>query len=143
MNTATIMDMMFNTEMIVKDMKGGKEDMTENKRFVVIDDTELYYITDTNDLKTLDDYVKEFSKAEYEFTDEEVLSVAKEEYWQMIYEHSMSAKENVDMLNQLFEENEKLKQKIKELKGELIEYIEQTSSDKSNKKGFVGNGRFA
>ena len=32
MNTAIIMDMMFNTEMIVKDMKGGKEDMTE-KRF--------------------------------------------------------------------------------------------------------------
>ena len=25
--------MMFNTEVIVKDMKGGKEDMTENKRF--------------------------------------------------------------------------------------------------------------
>ena len=27
------MDMMFNTEVIVKDMKGGKEDMTENKRY--------------------------------------------------------------------------------------------------------------
>ena len=27
------MDMMFNTEVIVKDMKGGKEDMTE-KRFI-------------------------------------------------------------------------------------------------------------
>ena len=36
MDTATIMDMMFNTEMIVKDMKGGKEDMTE-KRFTIID----------------------------------------------------------------------------------------------------------
>ena len=31
MNTAIIMDMMFNTEMIVKDMKGGKEDMTEKR----------------------------------------------------------------------------------------------------------------
>ena len=29
------MDMMFNTEVIVKDMKGGKEDMTENKRFEI------------------------------------------------------------------------------------------------------------
>ena len=29
------MDMIFNTEMIVKDMKGGKEDMTENKRFEI------------------------------------------------------------------------------------------------------------
>ena len=27
------MDMMFNTEVIVKDMKEGKEDMTENKRY--------------------------------------------------------------------------------------------------------------
>ena len=27
------MDTMFNTDVIVKDMKGGKEDMTENKRF--------------------------------------------------------------------------------------------------------------
>lgn len=34
MDTATIMDMMFNTEMIVKDMNGGKEDMTE-KRFTI------------------------------------------------------------------------------------------------------------
>ena len=40
MNTATIMDMMFNTEMIVKDMKGGKEDMTENKRFIIIDNVD-------------------------------------------------------------------------------------------------------
>ena len=30
-NTAIILDMMFNTEMIVKDMKGGKEDMTEKQ----------------------------------------------------------------------------------------------------------------
>ena len=36
-NTAIIMDMMFNTEVIVKDMKGGKEDMTE-KRFIPIFD---------------------------------------------------------------------------------------------------------
>ena len=36
-NTAIIMDMMFNTEIIVKDMKGGKEDMTE-KRFIPIFD---------------------------------------------------------------------------------------------------------
>ena len=26
--------MMFNTEMIAEDLKGGKEDMTENKRFI-------------------------------------------------------------------------------------------------------------
>ena len=48
MNTAIIMDMMFNTEMIVKDMNGGKEDMTENKQFrdcEVLDN--VIYVDDT------------------------------------------------------------------------------------------------
>ena len=49
----------------------------------------------------------------------------------------------LEMYHLMLGENEQLKQEIKELKEELIEYIEQTSSDKSNKKGFVGNGRFA
>ena len=84
------------------------------KRFVEIDCDEVYYITDTEELETLDDYIEEFSKAEYEFDEEEVLCTAKEEYWQMIYEHSMSAYENVNMLNQLFEENEQLKQQLKD-----------------------------
>ena len=84
--------------------------MTKNKRYVAIDDGEIYYITDTQGLKTLDDYINEFKKPEYELFDEEVLSVAEEEYWQMIYENSMTSKENVDTLNQLLEENEELKQ---------------------------------
>lgn len=92
--------------------------MTEKKRFVAIDSDEVYYITDTKDLKTLNDYVEEFSKAEYEFDEEEIVSVAKEEYWQMIYENSMSANENVNMLNQLFEENEQLKQQLSEVRKE-------------------------
>ena len=75
------------------------------KRFVAIDDDELYYITDTKGLKTLDDYIKEFSKPEYEFTEDEALEHAKEEYWQMIYENSMTATENVDTLNKLDHEN--------------------------------------
>ena len=43
------MDMMFNTEMIVKVLKGGKEDMTENKRFTreevikMIHDVRVHY----------------------------------------------------------------------------------------------------
>ena len=45
------MDMMFNTEMIVKDMKGGKEDMTENKRFLIDDAGELI---DLNNHKFID-----------------------------------------------------------------------------------------
>ena len=93
--------------------------MTE-KRFVAIDDDELYYITDTKGLKTVDDFIKEFSKPEYEFTKDEAVEKAKEEYYQMIYEASMTATENVNMLNELYEENEWLKEenrKLKDLQG--------------------------
>lgn len=89
--------------------------MTE-KRFVAIDNDEVYYITDTTSLKTLEDYIKEFSKPEYEFTEDEALEHAKEEYWQMIYENSMTATENVNWLNKLYEENEWLKEENEELK---------------------------
>ena len=40
-NTAIILDMMFNIEVIVKDMKGGKEDMTEKRFINDIDDGKL------------------------------------------------------------------------------------------------------
>ena len=42
-NTAIIMNMMFNTERIVKDMKGGKEDMTEKRFSVKKSGSGLYY----------------------------------------------------------------------------------------------------
>ena len=42
-NTAIILDMMFNTEMIVKDMKGGKENMTEKRFSVKKSGSGLYY----------------------------------------------------------------------------------------------------
>lgn len=93
--------------------------MTE-KRFVAIDEDELYYITDTKGLKTLEDYIKEFSKPEYKFTEDEVLENAQEEYWQLIYEASMTATENVNMLNELYEENEKLKDKLFEAEKTLL-----------------------
>ena len=54
-NTVIIMDMMFNTEMIVKDMKGGKEDMTENKRFI-LEGTGFVY--DNENLIRVKDIVK-------------------------------------------------------------------------------------
>lgn len=91
----------------------------------MIDDGEIYYITDTKGLKTLNDYIEEFSKAEYEFTEEEALSTAKEEYWQMIYENSMSANENVNMLNDLLEENEKLKSTNMEMEDYLARLEEK------------------
>lgn len=92
-------------------------------RFVSIDDSEVYYITDTDGLKTLDEYIKEFSKPEYEFDEEEVLRVAKEEYYQMIYENSMSAQENVDWLNRLYDENQQLLSEMSELGASHAEEI--------------------
>ena len=98
------------------------------KRFVALDNEEVYYITDTKDLKTLTDFIKKFSDPEYEYSKEEVLSAAKEEYWQMIYENSMSAKENVDMLNGLFDKSEQLSKKILQLEEDLGYYKSKCAS---------------
>ena len=57
---------MFNTEMIVKDMKGGKEDMTEIKRFLIDDAGELI---DLNNHKFID-YGDECCKLLNELSDE-------------------------------------------------------------------------
>ena len=90
-NTAIIMNMMFNTERIVKDMKGGKEDMTE-KRFSVkksgsglfyrdgdyeIDNT-IQFIIETIDMKLNQLYDEnEQLKKENEF-----LKKRCDEYWE-------------------------------------------------------------
>lgn len=85
------------------------------KRFVAIDNDEVYYITDTKGLETFEEYLEEFLKPEYEFTKDEAVEKAKEEYYQMIYEASMTATENVNMLNELYEENKQLKKDIADL----------------------------
>ena len=111
---------------MVKTNNGGKK-MNE-KRFVVLDNEEVYYITDTKDLKSLNDYIKKFSHPKYEHSEEEALSAAKEEYWQMIYENSMSAKENVDMLNGLFDKSEQLSKKNLQLEEDLCYYSTKCAS---------------
>lgn len=119
--------------------------MTENKRYVALDNNEeIYYITDTKGLKTLEDYIKEFSKEEYGFTEEETLSVAKEEYWQMIYENSMSATENVRRLNELNDENKNLFKLNKILErfllnkgydfNDLIKFLQEKTDEKGDLK---------
>lgn len=87
-NTAIILDMIFNTEMIVKDMKGGKEDMTE-KRFVYYEHKGADYILD-NPNESLD-------------------------FIEMLGD-CLEAEEIVDLLNCLNDENEQLKQELIELK---------------------------
>lgn len=108
--------------------------MSENKRYVAIDHEEVYYITDTDGLKTLDDFIKEFSKSEYEFTEDEILSAANEAYWEMIYENSMTAKENVDELNDLYEERNYFERKKEEFLSKWsIAHSENTQLRKENK----------
>ena len=91
------MDMMFNTEMIVKDMKGGKEDMTE-KRFVYYEHKGADYILDTPN-KSLD-------------------------FIEMLGD-CLEAEEIVNLLNQLYNENEQLKKENEFLKKRCNEYWEE------------------
>lgn len=76
------MDMMFNTERIVKDMKGGEEDMTE-KRFVYYEHKGA-------------DYILENPNTDLDFI--EMLG------------DCLEAEEIVNRLNGLYEENKELKQ---------------------------------
>ena len=77
------MDMMFNTDVIVKDMKGGKEDMTK-KRFVDYFDKDHNYII--QDLQNEDEYQVGFVNC-----DEDVF---------------------LKLVNKIADENEQLKNKI-------------------------------
>ena len=79
------------------------------KRFVEHDYDEVYYITDTSklpmNLEWFEDYYKEDYPEDYE-------QVAKDEYYQYLYENSMSGDDVVNELNDLHEENQKFKSTI-------------------------------
>lgn len=81
------MDMMFNTEVIVKDMKGGKEDMTENKRF------RLGYVCGDYGLIDNDEWIDLHSMSE---------------------NSEKNVKLCINKMNELAEENEQLKQALRE-----------------------------
>ena len=91
------MDMMFNTEIIVKDMKRGKEDMTE-KRFVYYEHKGADYILDTPNNSL--DFIEMLGDC-------------------------LEAEEIVNLLNQLYDENEQLKQQNEFLKKRCNEYWEE------------------
>ena len=82
--------MMFNTEMIAEDLKGGKEDMTENKRFTIC--------VDSNDLKSLWDT---------ERTEEEPL------LWLTRSDRIGGIDDVCKLLNELHDKNEQLKLDLK------------------------------
>ena len=91
------MDMMFNTEIIVKDMKRGKEDMTE-KRFVYYEHKGADYILDTPNNSL--DFIEMLGDC-------------------------LEAEEIVNLLNQLYDENEQLKKENEFLKKRCNEYWEE------------------
>jgi len=76
--------------------------MTE--RFKKIFEDEVFYITDTKGLKTLDDFIKEIT-ADYiqeEYSHDIIKEVAQEEYNEYLYEHSMTAEEITTKLNKYY-----------------------------------------
>ena len=92
------MDMMFNTEVIVNYMKGGKEDMTETKRFKVHSMIQGMNIGETMDLEVCEELIKKYGSS----SDIELFITNNG--------NNMTYQEVVDLLN----ENEQLKQALRE-----------------------------
>lgn len=85
MNTATIMDMMFNTEMIARGIIGGKADMTEKRfecdkgsRIIIDNETKLHYIM------TLDWECSLVTKLLNRFADENEQLKKDVDYWKQV-----------------------------------------------------------
>ena len=91
------MDMMFNTEGIVKVLKGGKEDMTENKRF------RLGYVCGDYGLIDNDEWIDFHSMSE---------------------NSEKNVKLCINKMNELAEENEQLISTIKEVIELLSEEVD-------------------
>ena len=94
--------------------------MTE--RFVAVEYDEVYYLTDTKDLKTFDDFKKEYLEvwgADSELTEDEINTDVMEEYYEYIYEHCMTCEENITLLNNYEKEVKELKQFKTTLKDNL------------------------
>ena len=108
--------MMFNIEMIVKNMKGGKEYMAE-KRYYQRDFEELYYIIDSNVI------------SEKEFDEKEMYD------GYTAFEDSMTGEEIVDLLNTLNDENEQLKKENYKLHKRLgdFEQFEEHIKERTSK----------
>lgn len=87
--------------------------MTE--RFIKLFEDEVYYLVDTEGLKTLQDFIDETTKDYINegYSYDIIKEVAKEEYDEYLYEHTMSAQENIDLLNKFYIENEAMVDLIK------------------------------
>lgn len=85
--------------------------MNENKRFVKIFEDEVFYITDTQKLKSYKDFRGEVALDCYgeSYCTETIDKVALEEYNEYLYENSMTATEITSNLNEFWEENQQFK----------------------------------
>jgi len=88
-------------------------------RYVTMNEDEVFYVTDTTQVRSLAKFKEIFSDPEYEYTPEEIEEVAKQEYWQELYEMSMDGKEIANQLNYYHMENYHLKKRIAELEDNL------------------------
>ena len=89
--------------------------MTE--RYIIVSDDEYCYTLDTlaDDYKTLEDFEKaEFKQAKKDGEDindyeAEILQSAYDKYWDWVYNSHIEADTCNDIMNELYEENEQLK----------------------------------
>lgn len=92
--------------------------MTE--KYILVSDEEYCYTLDTLDenYKTLEDFEKqEFENAKNDNVDieeyeDEILQLASDKYWDWVYTNHLEADTVNDIINELFDENEQLKQRI-------------------------------
>jgi hypothetical protein len=99
--------------------------MTEKyKRFTSVLDDELMYIVDKEDLKELDDFIKEvtteyledYSEEEIKERMQEIEDLAHDRYDDYLYENSLPGFEILDLLNNFYTENQRLKNDLDTLK---------------------------
>lgn len=100
-------------------------------RFVKIFEDEIFYISDTKNLKTLTDFENEL-REEYRdngigYNISTVQEIAKEEYCEYLYENSMTATEIADKLNKYYNELNLLKRHLRSAK----DYLEGGHSKKA------------
>lgn len=99
--------------------------MTEKyKRFTSVLDDELVYIVDKENLKELDDFIKEvtneyledYSNEEIKERMQEIEDLARDRYDDYLYENSLPGFEILDLLNNFYTENQRLKNDFDTLK---------------------------
>lgn len=100
--------------------------MTNNERFDCFDDGDYYYIVDKFEHnKTLEEFKQDLIDNGYledGYTMEEIEEIADENQYEYLYDNTMGGEEVIDKLNELYNENQKLRQENQALR-RAIKYI--------------------